>query len=320
MDVQRRVLTVALLGWTLSARAQPAKLSRVGVLIYSTPEGDPNLAAFRAALGELGYAEGRNLRLELRFAGGKPERLAELAQELVQAKPDVIFALGGDVLPFVQKATRTIPVVMWVSNDPIEMRFVQTLARPGENITGVTLVLDQVAGKRLALLKELMPRLSRAAVLWNPEHADPEFREMRRAAATLGVELQSLEVRRAEDFDAALEAARKARTEALIPVSSRLINLQRRKILQFADQERMPVIGDWGEWQNALLSYGPNTAQMAARAASYVDLVLKGARPADLPVQQPTKFDLVVNLKTARALGIAVPPAVLLRADRVVVE
>jgi len=318
MDAQRRALTVALLGWMLSAGAQPAKVSRLGVLIYSTPEADPNLAAFRAALSELGYVEDRNLRLELRFAAGKPERLPDLAQELVQAKPDVIFALGGDVLPFVQAATRTIPVVMWVSNDPIEMRFVQTLARPGGNITGVTLILDQVAGKRLALLKELMPRLARAAVLWNPDHADPEFREMRRAARELGVELQSLEVRRTEDFDAALEAARKGRGEALIPVSSRLINLQRRKILQFADQERVPVIGDWGEWENALLSYGPNTAQMAARAASYVDLVLKGARPADLPVQQPTKFYLVVNLKTARALGVSVPPAVLLRADRVI--
>jgi len=318
MDAQRRAVTVALLGWMLSALAQPAKVSRLGVLIYSTPEADPNLAAFRTALSELGYVEGRNLRLELRFAASKPERLPELAQELVQAKPDVIFALGGDVLPFVQAATRTIPVVMWVSNDPIAMRFVQTLARPGGNITGVTLILDQVAGKRLALLKELMPRLARAAVLWNPDHADPEFREMRRAARELGVELQSLEVRRMEHFDAALEAARKERGEALIPVSSRLINLQRRKILQFADQERVPVIGDWGEWENALLSYGPNTAQMAARAASYVDLVLKGARPADLPVQQPTKFDLVVNLKTARALGISVPPAVLLRADRVI--
>src|SRR5690349_18809531 len=196
MDAQRRAVTVALLGWMLSALAQPAKVSRLGALIYSTPEADPNLAAFRTALSELGYVEGRNLRLELRFAASKPERLPELAQELVQAKPDVIFALGGDVLPFVQAATRTIPVVMWVSNDPIAMRFVQTLARPGGNITGVTLILDQVAGKRLALLKELMPRLARAAVLWNPDHADPEFREMRRAARELGVELQSLEVRR----------------------------------------------------------------------------------------------------------------------------
>jgi len=301
-----------------AARPQPAKLPRLGVLLYSTPQADPNFNAFRAALRELGYVEERSLRLEIHAAGGKPERLAELAAELVNAKPDAILALGGDVLPFVQKATRSIPIVMWVSNDPVRMRFVQTLARPGGNITGVTLILDQLAGKRVALLKELMPRLGRAAVLWNPEHADPEFREMQRAAGGLGIELQSLEVHRSEDFAAALEAARRGRAEALIPVSSRLINLNRRGILEFAQAQGIPVIGDWGPWDGALLSYGPNAAQLGARTAYYVDLVLKGARAADLPVQQPTKFDLIVDLKTARRLEIAIPPAVLLRADRVV--
>jgi len=298
--------------------AQPAKVARLGVLLYSSAQADPNFNAFRAALRDLGYVEGGNLRMEVLAAGGKPERLQELAEQLVQARPDAILALGGDVLPFVQRATRAIPVVMWVSNDPVRMRFVQTLARPGENITGVTLILDQLAGKRIALLKEAMPRLARAAVIWNPEHADPEFREMQQAAGGLGVELHSLEVHRSEDFDAALDKAAKARVEALIPVSSRLINLNRRRVLDFAEAQRVPVIGDWGPWDGALLAYGPNEAELGARTATYVDLVLKGARPAELPVQQPTKFDLIVDLRAARRLKIVLPPAVLLRADRVI--
>src|SRR5438552_14764273 len=173
---------------------QQAKISRLGVLLYTTPQTDPNIAAFRQEMRQLGYIEGQNLLTEYRFAEGRPDRLPDLASELVNLKLDVIFVLGGDVTPAAQKATRTIPIVMWVSNDPVQMGFVASLARPGGNITGVTLILDQLAGKRLALLKEVAPRISYVGVLWNPDHADPEMREIQRAARSLDVRLESLEV------------------------------------------------------------------------------------------------------------------------------
>jgi putative ABC transport system substrate-binding protein len=319
MDRSRRALAIAVLGAMLPpARAQRSRIARVGVLIYSSPEADPTYPALRRALLDLGYVEGRNLQFESRAAGGDAARLPQLADELVQAKPDLICALGGDVTAIAQKATRTIPVVMWASNDPVQMHFVESLARPGGNITGITLVLDELAGKRVALLKELMPRLATASVLWNPEHADPEFREMQRAARGVGVQLQSLEVHRGEDLAAAFDALQKAQSEALLVVSARLIILHKKRILDFGQAQRLPVIADWGDWESALLSYGPNVGEMVRRMASCVDLVLKGAQPSQLPVQQPTKFDLVVNLKSARRFDISVPPTVLLRADRVI--
>jgi putative ABC transport system substrate-binding protein len=299
---------------------QLGKIPRLGALLYTNPETDPNFAAFRQGLRERGYVEGQNLLIEHRFADGKPERLPDLAVELVRLKPEVIFALGGDVVPFAQKATKTIPIVMWVSNDPVEMGFVESLARPGGNITGVTLILDELAGKRLALLKEVIPRISQVAVLWNPDHADPEFREIHREAKALGVGLQSLEVRRGSDFEPQFQNLVKGRPEAIIVVSSRLMQANRQRILEFAAKSRLPVIGDWGRWaaDGALLSYGPNITEMVPRTAIYVDKILKGTRAADLPVERPTKFELVINLKTAKQIGLTIPPNVLARADRVI--
>ena len=303
------------------AHAQQAgKLPRLGALLYSNPETDPNFQAFRDGLRQLGYIEGKNLLIEHRFADQKPERLAGLAAELVRSKPDLIFALGGDVVPFAQKATKTIPIVMWVSNDPVEMKFVESLARPGGNITGITLILDELAGKRLALLKEIMPRISQAAVLWNPDHADPEFREIQREAKALRVGLQSLEVRSGNDFEPQFQNLLKGRPEAIIVVSSRLMQANRQRVLEFAAKNRIPLIGDWGRWapEGALLSYGPNIADMVSRTAFYVDRILKGTRAADLPVERPAKFELEINLKMAKQLGVTIPPSVLARADRVI--
>jgi putative tryptophan/tyrosine transport system substrate-binding protein len=299
---------------------QPAKVPRLGILLYSTPEGDPSVAAFRQSLRDLGYIEGKNLSMDYRFAGGKPERLTEAAADLVRLNPDVIFAVGGDVVPAAQKATKTIPIVMWISNDPVQTGIVASLAHPGGNITGITLILDELAGKRLALLKEVAPKISRVAVLWNPDHADPEFREIQSAAQAMKVRLQSLQVRRGEDFDAQFHAATKAKSQALIVVSSRLINFQRQRILDYAGKSRMPLVGDWGSWapDGALLSYGPNIAEMMRRVAVHVDKILKGTKPTDIPVERPTKFELIINLNAAKAVGLTVPPNVLVRADKVI--
>ena len=323
--MNRKRVVCLLTAWLLTGipfahAQQPAKLPRLGALLYSNPETDPNFEAFRDGLRQLGYIVGKNLSVEHRFADGKPERLAGLAAELVRSKPDVIFALGGDVVPFAQKATKTIPIVMWVSNDPVEMGFVASLARPGGNITGVTLILDELAGKRLALLREMMPQISRVAILWNPEHADPEFREIQIQAKALAVQLQSFEVRRGDDFEPQFQNVIKGRAEAIIVVSSRLMQANRQLVLEFAAKNRLPVIGDWGRWtpDGALLSYGPDTTGLAQRTAIYVDKIFKGVKPAELPVERPTKFELVINLKTAKQIGVTIPPNVLARADRVI--
>jgi putative ABC transport system substrate-binding protein len=322
LDRRRFIGTLAgsLLAAPLAAEAQPSKAAKVGILLYGKPQADPNLADLRRSLRELGYLEGRDLFLEYRFAEGKAERLPELATELVRLKPDLIVALGGDVTPAAQQATQTIPIVMWVSNDPVQSRLVTSLARPAGNLTGITLILDALAGKLLALLKEAAPRVAKVAILWNPEHADPEFRENQLAARALGIQLQSLETRRPEDFDAAFQTASRDRSDAIMVVSSRLMILQSQRILDFAERSRVPLVGGWGPWcqRGALLSYGPNLPEMAQRAATYVDRILKGAKPGDLPIQQPTTFELLINLKTAKALGLTIPQSLLQRADQVI--
>jgi putative ABC transport system substrate-binding protein len=321
--VVTRVVLLCAVFYVLCSSAeaqQQVKIPRLGTLLYSNPDSDPNFAAFRQGLREVGYVERENLVIEHHFADGRPQRLPELAAELVRSKPDVILALGGAVVPFAQSSTKTIPIVMWVSNDPVQARLVASLARPGGNVTGVTLILDELAGKRLALLKEVISQISRVAVLWNPDHADPEFKEIQRQAEVLAVRVQSLEVRRGEDFESQFQNIIKGRPEAIIVVSSRLIQDNRVRILEFAAKQRLPVIGDWGRWapDGALLSYGPDDTQLAARLVTYVDKILKGAKAADLPVERPSKFELVINLKTAKQIGVTIPPNVLARADKVI--
>jgi putative ABC transport system substrate-binding protein len=268
----------------------------------------------------MGYVEEKTIAIEYRFADGKPERLPDLAAQMVQIKPDVIFAFGGDVAPFATKATASIPIVAWMSNDPVDSGMVASLGRPGGNVTGITLIYDELAGKTLALLKEAAPAVTRVAVLWNPDHADPEFREMKRAAAALGVRLQSIEVHRPEDFDRAFKAALDERAEALVIVSSRLMSRQRQQIAEFTAKNQIIVAGGWGEWtkDGALLTYGPNTGEMMRRVATFVAKILKGARPSDMPIERPTHFDLAINLKTATAFGLTISPTLLGRADQLI--
>jgi ABC-type uncharacterized transport system substrate-binding protein len=301
--------------------AQPqARTYRVGVLRYSSPTADPNVPVFREALRAAGYVEGRNLALEFRYAEGKPERLKALAEELVQLRPDVIYAFGGDVVPSAKAATQTIPIVGMMSLDPVRAGIVPSLARPGGNLTGFTFLLSELAGKRLEFLREVMPRLSRVAMLWNPDHPDPDFKDTQAAASRLGIRLQSIEVRRLDDFDGALAMAVRDRAEALIVVTSRLMNLRQSQILDFAAKNRMPVAAGWGAWvqDGALFSYGPNIDEIVRQSVSHVDKILRGAKPADLPIEQPTRFELVVNLRTARALNLTVPPSLIARTDRVI--
>ena len=312
----------AAIAWPRLVLAQHARkaVARVGALLFGTPDTEPNVGAFRRGLRDLGYVEAQNLVIEYRYAEGKPERLRALAVELVAIKPDVIFALGGDVAPLVRAATSTIPIVMAVSQDPVQTGLVASLARPGGNITGVTFVSSDLAAKRLQFLHEMAPDLARVAVIWNPDHIDPEYRETQTAGKTLGLQIQSLEVRNADDIDAAFQAAISARAQALVPVSSRLMTANRARIIQFSAQRRLLLASGWGPWarEGALFSYGPDLDVITRRAAAYVDKILRGARPDELPVEQPTTFQLMINGKTAKALGLTVPRSLLSIADEVI--
>jgi putative ABC transport system substrate-binding protein len=232
----------------------------------------------------------------------------------------VIVVLGGDMVPAVRNATSTLPVVMLTSLDPVEAGVITSFARPGGNVTGVAFVSSETASKRLEFLKEAVPSLTRVAVLWNPDHPDGEYRNAEAAARRLGIHIQSLEVRRLADFDGAFEAATRARAEALMVVSSRFMNLNRARILEFAHKERLPLVTGWGPWARAggLMSYGPDLDVLVRRAATHVDKILKGAKPAELPVEQPTKFELVINLRTAKVLGLTIRQSLLARADQII--
>jgi putative tryptophan/tyrosine transport system substrate-binding protein len=312
------IVLLAALG---AANAQQApKMARLGVLLFSGPDSDPNFKALLDGLTDLGWVQGKNLTITSRGAQGKPERLPELAAELVALKPDVIMALGGDVAPSVRTATTTIPVVMAVSVDPVRAGLVPSLARPGGNITGVTFVSSELAPKRLQYLKDAMPRLTRVAVIWNPNHIDPEYADTQTAGRALGVQVQSLEVRTLSDLDGAFQAADAGRAEAIIVISSRLTTFAQSRIMELAGKHRLPVVSGWGPWaqSGALLSYGPDLNVVVRRSASQVDRILKGASPGSLAVEQPTKFDLVVNLKTAAAFGLAIPPSLRLQASQLI--
>jgi putative tryptophan/tyrosine transport system substrate-binding protein len=314
-------LSCAAVVWPLAARAQqPAGMPRLAILLFSTPQAERGMEPVRRTLRGLGYVDGRNLAIEYRYAEGKPERLPDLAAALVRAKPDVLLALGGDVTSAVVSATQTIPIVFASSADPVQLGFVASLARPGRNATGVTFLFDELASKRLDILKEIAPRVSRVGFLSNPDHLDNEWRQAERAAAALGIELTPLEVRRAADFDGEFQMAINARIDALYVVSSRLTAQHLDRIVRFAAEHRLPLAGGWGDWarQGGLLSYGPNVDDMIGRAVTYVDRILKGAKPAELPVQQPTKFELTINLKAARMLGLEVSSNVQQLADELI--
>jgi len=307
--------------WPLAARAQqPMKVRRLGVLLYSTPQAESQVERVRSGLRELGYVEGRNLVMSYAYAEGKPERLPDLAAALVREGPDLLVALGGDVAPDAAKATSTIPIVFVSSADPVQLGLAASLARPAGNATGVTLLQDDLASKRLELLKEAVPRVSRVAFLWNPDHPDNELREARRAAQSFDVRLELVEMRGSGDLENALRAVMQAGCDGLYVVSSRHTALNTANIVDFALKNRIPLAGGWGAWARAggLLSYGPNVNDMYRHAIDYMDKILKGAKPADLPIQQPTKFELIINAKAGKMIGIDVPPILLARADEVI--
>ena len=326
MTIRRRALLAGAAATLLApsaARAQrPAgRMVKLGVLLFSDPASDPNIRAARDALRERGYIEGQNLAIEYRYAEGRPERLRDLAFDLVRTAPDLIFALGGDVAPFAKAATSSIPIVAVVSGDPVTGNLVSSLAAPGGNLTGITLITSDLAGKRLQFLKQAAPRVTKVGVFWSPHHHDDELAQSEIAARTLGIHIVSCPVRDAAEMPLALQAAATAGVDAAMAVSSRLIFGVRVALADFTARQRIPLAGGWGPWAElgALLSYGPDVSAAARRAATHhIDRILKGAKPAGLPVERPTKFDLVINLKTAKTLGLVVPQALVFQAERVI--
>jgi putative ABC transport system substrate-binding protein len=270
----------------------------------------------------LGYVEGQNITLIFPSGEVKPERLPHFAAELVGLKVDVIVAATVVAIQVAKAATQTIPIVMPVATDPVETGFVASLARPGGNITGLTLISSQLSGKRLELLKEVVPRLSRVAVLSNPTSiaVPPQMRETKATARSVGVALQSLEVRGLDDFERVFQAATKERAGALITLDDALVFTHRTQVVKFAAKSGLPAMYGFREFVEVggLMSYAANLSDMYRRGATYVDKILKGAKPADLPVEQPTKFEFIVNLKAAKQIGLTIPPNVLVRADRVI--
>ena len=310
----------ASISWPLTARAQQAvRMRRIGILLYAKQD-QANVSPMLRELEALGYVDGKTIAVEYRDAEGKFERLPLAADELVRLNPDLIFSFGGELAPIVKKATATIPIVVVVSNDPVGSGLVASLGRPGGNITGVTWVHDQLAGKSIELLKDTVPSVSRVAVLWNPDHTDPEFRETPRASRALNVQLQSLEVRDSSDYEGAFQAAGRERAEALIVLSARLMFLNRRRIGDFAARNRLIMVGvpSWLIEIGGLLSYGPNVRELFGQAPVFIDKILRGAKPGDLPIERPTRFYMAVNLKTARTFGLSLSGAFIARADQVV--
>jgi len=300
--------------------AQPAgRNPRIGILRPGSPP-DPLLDAFRQGLRELGYEEGRNIRIEYRWAEGRDERLPGLAADLVRLKVDVIVA-GAGAVEAAKHATATIPIVMPVSGDPVRAGLVASLARPGGNITGLTSLSGELPGKWMELLKETLSRVSRVAVLWDPASDSSQVKTSEVAARSLSVRLHVLKVGRADGFEPALAEARKNDAGALIVLGSPFFYVHRTRLVALAAKHRLPTIYAQREFvvgSGGLMSYGTDFHPQFRRAAIYVDKILKGAKPADLPIEQPTKFEFVINLKTAKALGLTIPPALLARADEVI--
>ncbi len=314
-------LALSVAGGPLASEAQQPQLPRIGVL-SSFAEPDPQVEALREHLRELGWTEGQNVGVEYRYANGKFGRIPQLVDELVRLKVDVIVAGGELGIRAARDATRTIPIVMANSGDPVGTGLIESLARPGGNITGLSLLLPELGSKRLALLREAAPRVSRVAVLWNPANAAKplEWKSMQDAAGTLGIRVTSIEVRESADFPPAFSAITKGRCDALIPLVDPLTRTHRRQLGEFAIKDRLPMVAESRDFAEAggLLTYGPSLLDLWRRAATYVDKILKGTKPGDLPVEQPTKFELVINLKTARGLGLRIPQSILVRADEVI--
>ncbi len=306
-----------------TAEAQPAsKVPRIGFLGSGSPaSGARVIEAFRQGLRELGYVEGQKIAIEWRFAGGRYERFPELASELVGLKVDVIVAAPAAAVA-AKEAIRTIPLVVVVASDPVGSGLVASLSRPGGNVTGLSLLSTELTAKQLQLLKEALPRVSRVAILRNPatQHHLAAVEEAKRAARLLGLQLQVVEARNPQDFDRAFSMITRERAGALLVPADGMFFLHRARLAELAARSRLPSMGGIREYTEAggLMAYAANLSEAYRSAAVYVDKILKGAKPGDLPVEQPTKFELVINLKTAKALGLTIPRSLLLRADEII--
>ena len=314
------LLAVSLLAAPFAAEGQRAgKVYRVGYLVaVRTPLDE----AFREGLRELGYLEGQNLLIEYRNADGRYDRLPELAAELVRLKPDLIVVITGPGTQAVKQATTTIPIVMLGVVNPVEAGLVRSLAHPGGNVTGLSTQQTELFPKALQLLKEMIPKLSRLAWLWNPTNraAVAAWKDIQAPAQTMGVALRSVEVRTADDFDSAFSQMIQERPDAVFVGADHVLLTARARIVEFTVKNRLPAFYGQKQYVEAggLMFYGPDRRQMYRRAAYFVDRILKGAKPADLPVEQPMRFELVINLKTAKALGLTIPPSILVLADEVI--
>ena len=319
------IATLALsLAVPLSAVAQqPRKVYRIGMLeTIAASLNAANLQAFRQELRARGYLEGQNLAIEYRSAEGKAERFLGLADELVRLQVDLIVTRGTPATSAAKKATATVPIIMAANGDPIGVGLVPNLARPGGNVTGLSSVTTELGGKRLELLREALPTVSHVALLWNPTNpaARNDWREADAAARALGLMPVSLEVRKSEDFGPAFETARKQRANVMVVILGGLIQNHQRQIVDLARRHRLPDVYASREFADVggLLSYGVSYPDLYRRAAIYIDKVFKGARPGDLPIEQPTKFELVINARTAKSLGLTIPPSLMLQADQVI--
>jgi putative tryptophan/tyrosine transport system substrate-binding protein len=315
------ILAVSFLA-PLAVEAQQPTTSRIAFLLMGSSQAGLTSAfdAFREGLRELGWSENENIAIEYRWAGESPNRLPELAADLVRLKVDVIIGSTPGALA-AQRITTSIPIIMCIADDALKQGLVTNLARPGANITGMTAFASELAGKRLELLREATPKISRVALLWNPPGSSPDYmKDSQTAARSFGVTLQSVEIRTAADFERGFASVLRGRAEALVVGPGQFLFSHQRRIVEFASRHRLPSIYAWKDPVSAggLIAYGVNIPQVYRRAAYYVDKILRGTKPGDLPVEQPTKFDLVINLKTAKALGLTIPQSILVRADEII--
>ena len=319
------VLALSLTLPTLAAEAQEtANKAHVGVLLL-TPRagaGGAYIEALRGGLRELGYVEGQNLLLEIRSAEGRPDRLPRLAAEILGTRPDVLVTAGSEAILTLKRATDVVPIVMATVMDPVALGITPSLAKPGGNLTGLAILSLELTSKRLQLLKEAFPRLSRVAVLWNPDNPGNALvlKEVEIAAQALGLRWQGFAVQRPDKLVEAFEAVVGAQCNGILAIEDSVLFSHLSRIVESAARSRLPAMYAFRQFADAggLMSYGPNTPDSFRRAAVYVHKILKGAKPADLPIEQPTKFELVINLKTAKALGLTIPQSLLLRADQVI--
>jgi ABC-type uncharacterized transport system substrate-binding protein len=327
-DMKKKTAVLTLCAMLLAlcdfVEAQPTKIPRIGYLTGATPEGQAaRIEAFRQGLRELGYVEGKNIAIEYRYGEEKPDRLPALAAELVRLKVDVIVTAGSGLTRAAKISTNTIPIVMAQDTDPVANGFVASLARPGGNITGLSNLAPEISGKQMELLKEIIPKLSRVALLetssTNPANAQ-QLKEIERAAGAFKVQLQHLAVLSPKDIETAFRGATKGQADAVLVQQGSIFNSHRTQIVKLAVKSRLPAIYSHSQYviDGGLMTYGASLPDLDRRAATYVDKILKGAKPADLPVEQPTKFEFIINLKAAKQIGLTIPPNVLVRADRVI--